>query len=214
MKLMIETLSPRTSELAWRAKSRYSDAYAYHDWKHAEDVMRIVANIADMSIDPYIQAHKDLLVIAGAWHDVDYHIEDLGEYESKELRSADLAARMLPELSDEERDLVTSGIIDTTVEKHPKSGLFGEVLHAADIGYLADDTDRFMERLGLMRVEWGSPDWKTTVDRTCGFGLTVVEEMRPLMQKILKHDEASQWISNIEKNLAYLQAELYNGNLS
>ena len=201
-------------KLSERARSHYIDSLPYHDWRHAEDVMRIVANIADMSIDPDIRANKQLLVIAAAWHDADYHIEDLGAYGTKERRSADLIARMLPELSHAEHELIASAIIDTTVELHPKASMFGEVLHAADVGYFADDTERFMERLRLMREEWGSPDWTTTVERTIGFGKSVIAEAERLMPKILAKEHADAWIARIEHNLNYLESELRNGRLS
>ncbi|MFY9228521.1 MAG: hypothetical protein WAO28_04335 [Candidatus Microsaccharimonas sp.] len=200
-------------ELSARAEVHYPDVLPYHNWDHALDMMSIVANLADRSINPEIIGKRNLLIVTAAWHDADYAVEDLGQFTSKEERSADLAVKSLPELSDEDRELLRSGIIDTTVTKKPKDSLFGEVTHAADLGYFAGSSARFMGRLTLMRQEWGSPSWETTVARTVSFGETVVEEAKELIPKVLSETDAQVWVSRIERNLQNLQTELDAGKL-
>lgn len=195
-------------ELSARAEAHYPNVLPYHNWDHALDMMNIVADIADRSINPEIKDKRNLLIITAAWHDADYAVQDLGEFISKEERSAYLAVKSLPELTAEDADLLFGGIIDTTVSKVPKSNLFGEVTHAADVGYFAASPDRFMNRLNLMREEWGSPSWELTVERTILFGQTVIEETKEFMLKVLSKPDADAWISRIEGNLQRLRIEL------
>src|SRR5690554_3657830 len=124
-------------ELSARAQVHYPDVLPYHNWDHALDMMNIVADLADRSINPEIRDKRNLLIVTAAWHDADYAVEDLGQFISKEERSAHLAVKSLPELSPEDARLLYGGIIDTTVSKIPKNNLFGEVTHAADVGYFA-----------------------------------------------------------------------------
>ena len=195
-------------KLSARAKVHYPNVLPYHNWDHALDMMDIVADLAKRSINPEIRDKQNLLIVTAAWHDADYAIEDLGEFVSKEERSAYLAVRSLPELSTEDSNLLFGGILDTTVGKVPKSNLFGEVTHAADVGYFAASPAHFMERLTRMREEWGSPSWEITVERTISFGQTVAEEARLFMPKVLSESDTDAWISQIENNLKNLKAEL------
>lgn len=192
------------SELSARAEVHYPDVLAYHNWDHALDMMETVANIAERSVHPEIKEKRNLLVVTAAWHDADYALEELGEYVSKEERSAYLAIQSMPELSAEDAALLFEGIIDTTVSKNPKSHLFGEVTHAADVGYFAARREHFMGRLALMREEWGSPEWNVTVERTIAFGRTVIEEAKVWTPKVLSATDADAWIARIEDNLHYL----------
>jgi hypothetical protein len=194
-------------QLSARAEAYYPNVLPYHNWDHARDVMEMVAALADMSIAPEIMTKRSLLVIAAAWHDADYAAELVDQTQTKEERSAALAAKLLPELSGEDRDLLVSGIIDTTVAKKPKANLFGEVLHAADVGYFAAPHTRFMARLVLMRQEWGSPSWEETVSRTVLFGRSVIKEAEELMPRILSRQDADTWIERIKDNLAHLKEQ-------
>lgn len=201
-------------ELSERAKKHYSNSLPYHNWDHALDMMDIVADIADRSIHPEIRGKRNLLIVTAAWHDADYAIEDLGDFESKEARSAELAVKSLPELNQEDRNLLYGGIIDTTVAKHPKGSLFGEVTHAADVGYFAASPARFMGRLILMREEWGAPSWEETVRRTVAFGATVIGEAEHVMPKVLNTADSEAWIVQISTNLENLQTDLEDGKLT
>lgn len=194
-------------ELAARAKRHYTGGLPYHNWQHAQDMMKIIADIADRSIDLEVKNRRNLLVVAAAWHDADYAIEDLGEYDTKEQRSADLAVKSLPELTAEQADLVYSGIIDTTVSKTPKSNLFGEVCHLADVGYFAASYEDFIGRLELIRQEWGSPSWHETAKRTLAFGQTVLAEARAVTPRLLAESDAKAWVEQIQANLDSLQAK-------
>lgn len=214
-KYRMSQLTPKIErELANRAKSHYSYELPYHNWVHARDVMSAVADLADRSTNPEISAYRHLLVIAAAWHDADYHVKEMGAFNTKEERSAELAGRLLPELTESDRALLLSGIIDTTVAKVPKDNLFGEVLHVADVGYLAAPTTHFMGRLALMRREWGSPDWGVTTERTLAFGQTVITDAQELMPKVLSRTDAAMWIAQIRINLVHLSDEFSSGRLS
>ena len=199
--------------LANRAEKHYSDVMQYHNWQHAQDVMASAALLASKSINPEIVQNGPLLVIASAWHDADFHLEGSGEFSTKEERSAELAVKSLPELSQEDKDLLYSGIIDTTVEKTEKDSLFGEAIHVADLGYFAADHEKFMDRLSLLRLEWGSPEWSTTISRTRAFGAHVIEEVQKSIFEILPEGEAVAWLKNIEGNLNYAQTAFDNGEL-
>ncbi len=201
------------TKLSQRAKDHYPNVLPYHNWDHALDMMDIVADLADRSINPEIKDKRNLLILTAAWHDADYAIEDLGNYASKEERSAYLALEKLPELSAENADLVFNGILDTTVSKTPKSSLFGEVTHAADVGYFAAERSRFMGRLALIREEWGSPSWDVTVERTLSFGRLVIEETKEFMPDVLSEADSNAWFTQIEDNLRNLRDDLESGKL-
>lgn len=201
------------TELSERAREYYPNVLPYHNWDHALDMMDIVADLADRSINPEIKNKRNLLVVTAAWHDAQYAIEDLGEFSSKEERSAYLAVKKLPELSAEDAELLFDGIIDTTVSKTPKTNLFGEVTHAADVGYFAATPERFMARLALMRQEWGSPTWDVTIERTVAFGRKIIEDTKEFMPKVLSKEDSDAWISQIVMNLENLQAALNSNTL-
>lgn len=211
---MSDISSELREQFSVRAKVHYPNVLPYHNWDHALDMMDIVARLADRSINPEISGKRNLLVVTAAWHDADYAAENLGEFSSKEERSAYLAVKSLPELSAEDAEMLFGGIIDTTVSKTPKSNLFGEVTHAADIGYFAASPARFMSRLALMREEWGSPSWESTVERTISFGRTAIEEAKEFMPKVLSESDAYAWVSQIESNLQNLRAALDANELS
>lgn len=191
------------NRLTTRAQEHYTDALPYHNWQHARDVMVTASNIAMTSTVPEIFDNRPLLVIAAAWHDADYHLPDVGSV-TKEERSAELAVSLLQELTIEDRDLIASGILDTTVAKTEKDSLFGEVLHVADLGYFANSYPDFLNRLSLMRAEWGSPDWEITKERTLKFGAHVIDETHKSLAKVLPAHAAVEWVDAIRNNLTRL----------
>ena len=199
--------------LCERAEQHYSDALPYHNWAHALEVMELVSFITSRSVVPEIVERQGLLVVAAAWHDADYHIEDLGDFTTKEERSADLAARSLPELVDEDKAILVDAILETTVSRKPKGSIYGEILHAADVGYFATSPDVFMNRVHLRRQELGNPGWSEIVSDTISFGQMVISESQALMPKILSEADADAWISRIPENLDLLRTEFAAGNL-
>ncbi|MFZ1301191.1 MAG: hypothetical protein WAQ27_01260 [Candidatus Microsaccharimonas sp.] len=208
------TISPELQTiLVERARPHYTDALPYHNWAHAQDVMQSAASIVLRSISPEVVRNGPLIAIGTAWHDADYHLEDLGDYSTKEERSAELAVRSLPELNTQQLDVIYSAIIDTTVEKKVKDSLTGEVVHAGDLGYFAAPHPHFMHRLGLMREEWGSPSWGITVERTVAFGGHVITEAQKVMPQLLNAEDADAWVLAIESNLVALQQKYDTGEL-
>lgn len=81
---MSDISSELERRLSARAEVHYPNVLSYHNWDHALDMMKIVANLADRSINPEISGKRNLLVVTAAWHDADYAIEDLGQFASKE----------------------------------------------------------------------------------------------------------------------------------
>ncbi len=193
------------NRLTERAKPHYSDILPYHNWDHAVDVMQSAGSIALRSTSLELKEKAPLLIVAAAWHDADYHLPNDGF--TKEERSARLVLDSLPELTLEDRELIASGIIDTTVAKTTKDTAFGEALHTADLGYFAADYQHFMQRLSLMREEWGSPSWEETITRTVSFGGHVIQEVGKFLPTILSADDANNWLTTIRHNLAQLEEE-------
>lgn len=192
-------------KLCMRAKQYYSDTMLYHNWHHAQDVVDNVRMLVNYSNSPEIIGEGNLLCIAAAWHDADYHVKDLADFATKEERSAALANTKLPELSEEQRALVVGCILDTTVSIKPKSSVFGEVLHIADVGYFAAPIEHFMDRLVYMWQEWGRPDWANAVERTTAFGKEVIDESLALMPQVMPKEKAGAWVEGIRRNLNHLQ---------
>lgn len=201
------------NEFTERAKPYYPEVLPYHNWEHAQDVMAAVGKIAINSDNPEIIDNKSLLIIAAAWHDADYYKDSSPEFETKEQRSAALVMHKLPELSDAELKLISNGIIDTTVDISPKSSLFGDALHIADLGYFAADEAKFMDRLEKMRSEWGSPAWVDVVKRTRTFGHHVMNKIQTPLFQILPREAAHQWLDSIDSNLQSLQIKFEAGRL-
>lgn len=193
--------------LTERARPHYSDTLPYHNWEHAREVMSAAAKIALSTTHPDIARNAHLLVIAAAWHDADFHLEDTSEFASKEERSAALAIENLPELSSEDRGMIASGIIDTTVAKTQKESVFGEALHLADLSYFAADHEHFMNRLLAMHLEWGNVRWDETVKRTLVFGRHVIDEAQKSAFEILPKARAEAWVENIQTNLTSLESK-------
>lgn len=207
-------ISPELQEqLVNRAESHYPNVLPYHNWEHAQDVMSATASLAIRSHNPEIINNKELLVIAAAWHDADYYLDAKPEFKTKEERSAALVMHQLPELSAEQLSIISSAIIDTTVEITPKTSIIGDALHIADLGYFAADEAKFMDRLQKMREEWGGPAWVDVVKRTKMFGHHVIEEIQTPLFQILPHDDAEKWLDSINGNLQNLQQKFEHGRL-
>lgn len=194
-------LSPELRQrLIDRARPHYDSEMPYHNWRHAVDVMHTTEKITGFSTHPEIRENKDLLKVAAAWHDADYHIA-ADEDRTKEERSAALVHFHLFELTERQRMIIANGIIDTTVEKSRKDSLFGAVLHIADVGYLAADHHSFLNRLNLLHAEWGHPRWNETVERTKAFGGQVILEARKTLTEAVSERAAEGWVTMIERNL-------------
>lgn len=188
-------------ELSERARPHYIDTLPYHNWEHARDVMTVAVDIARRSPVSEVSNRGQLLQIAAAWHDADYHVEDPTDHRTKEERSADLVRLHLTQLTASARSDIASAIIDTTVSKTHKDSLLSEALHAADIGYFFATQRHFYRRLSLMRDEWGSPDWQTTAARTIAFGEQLTEEMHDSLPRLLTPSDAESWLSQLSLNL-------------
>jgi hypothetical protein len=184
------------------AEYHYSDDMPYHNWVHALDVIGHADEIADMAESAGNDIDRDALLLSAAWHDTDYHLP-MGQ-ESREERSAILARSRIMWHDPDLADNVAHAIIDTTVDKCPKSSPLGVALHFADVGYLAaPNYQQFFRRLDLMRQEWGVGEdgWRDVSHRTRRFGQTVIEEAREELPQLLSSDDIERWVRRIETNL-------------
>lgn len=211
---MTEQPDARVDEYVERARSYYTmpgsqqaDALPYHNWGHAMDVYWQADELARLSERKVgAQVNRQLLLISAAWHDANYHIPLGKDFESKEYRSAALAQRALPELSEDDRHSIALAIIDTTVERCPKASHLGIALHFADIGYMAaENYEVFLASLTKMREEWGLLSWDETIRRTTTFADNLVSEARTELTQILMQEDVDAWVSRVESNIAKLR---------
>jgi hypothetical protein len=189
------------------AEQHYSDEMPYHDWTHVLDVMGHADELADMAESVGNDLDRDALLLAAAWHDADYHLplEGVG---SREERSAVLARSRIMWHDIYLADDVASAIMDTKVDKSPKSSSLGIALHYADVGYLASPMyGKFFRRLDLMRQEWGAgeDEWDEVTERTCRFGRYVISEAREELIQILSLSDVERWTVRVEINLEDLE---------
>ena len=127
-------------------------------------------------------------------------------FPTKEYRSAAFARLAMPELSEQEQGIIAASIIDTTVNKYPKSSNQGIALHFADIGYMAAPSyDVFLDSLGKMREEWGGLSWNETVTRTTAFAEQLRLEAQSDLARILLAEDLEAWMARLEANIAFLQ---------
>ena len=191
--------------LVERARQYYSDELPYHNWAHAEDVMNNIASLALQSTSLEVIEDTPLAVITGAWHDVQYHERDMRGYATKEQRSATLALRNLPELTNHDRYRLASAIIDTTVAKTQKDSTLGKLVTAGDTGYFAAPYPRFTNRLSLMVEEWGDVSWEQAVERTVKFGNFLIGEEAKNLPDFLPAAVIQARFETIRSNLDTLQ---------
>lgn len=208
---MSELPREQVEEYVGRARQYYQlpgqGALPYHNWGHAVDVCQHADEIAALSQRKRgSQVNRSLLLVAAAWHDAGYHVP-LEGFPTKEYRSAALARLAMPELSEQEQGIIAASIIDTTVNKYPKSSNQGIALHFADIGYMAaPGYDVFLDSLGKMREEWGAPSWDEAVVRTMAFGEQLLLEAQSDLARILTAEDLEAWVARLETNIAFLQA--------
>ncbi len=193
------------STLVERARQHYSDELAYHTWTHAEDVMNNIASLALQSTSLEVIEDTPLAVIAGAWHDVLYHVRDMRGFATKEQRSATLALRSLPELTPDDRYRLASAIIDTTVAKTQKDSTLGKLVTAGDTGYFAAPYPHFTDRLSLMVEEWGDVNWEEAIERTVKFGNFLIGEEAKNLPEFLPPAVIQARFDRIRSNLDTLQ---------
>ncbi len=211
---MSELPSAKVDEYVERARPHYQvpgpeqpDALPYHNWGHAVDVYWQADELAQRSRKRVgAQVNRSLLLVAAAWHDAGYHLP-LDGFPTREHRSAALARQALLELSEVEQGIIASSIIDTTVNKQPKSNHQGIALHFADVGYMAaGNYELFLDSLSKMRQEWGSPSWDDTITRTTSFARDLIDEAETDLSQILTAEDLEVWVARVESNIAMLQA--------
>ena len=190
-------------QLVDRAEQHYSNEMPYHNWSHALDVIGHADEIADMAESAGNALDRDALLLGAAWHDADYHLPlEVGR--SREERSALLARLCIRQYDTYLADRVASAIIDTTVDKRPKSSMLGVALHYADVGYLASSAyGRFFRRLDYMRIEKGVSDdeWRVFADKTRRFGRLVIDRAQEELSQIIGQDGVQVWVGRITDNL-------------
>lgn len=205
---MKESINP----VAARARVHYSESLPYHNWSHARDVMDNVDVLCERAHKFGAQVQRSIMQIAAAWHDAAYHEPMDGTYPTKEERSAALVMSELADLSDQDRRIIASAIIDTTVDKTPKDSTEGVLLHFADIGYFAtEDYSEFLEKLILMRAEWGDVSWDETIHRTKQFAENVIQEALHELPPVIGETETDQWVGRVENNIRQLTANANDG---
>ncbi|MES2631010.1 MAG: hypothetical protein V4611_03565 [Patescibacteria group bacterium] len=200
--------------LSDRAREHYSTVLPYHNWEQARDTMSVAARFAVHSDHPEITDNGPLLIISAAWQGADYYMPDNYKFASKEERAAAAALQSLPELWDEDRELLASGIIDTDVAKTAKDTLFGNALYIATQGYFAGSNKHFVKRIRRIREELKEVPWELTVERTKTLGAQVLAESEKPIFEILPNDEAEQWLESIQENLDYLQHKFDSNKLT
>lgn len=191
-----------------QAEQHYSNEMPYHNWVHALDVIGHADELADMAENAGNALDRDALLLGSVWHDADYHLP-LEEGRSREERSALLARLCIRRYDTYLADSVASAIIDTTVDKHPKSSALGAALHYADVGYLASPAyGQFFRRLNYMRIEKGVGDneWRMFADRTRRFGQFVIDSAEEDLSPIIGQDGVRIWVDRITDNLDRLDA--------
>ncbi len=217
MKAIVESdiSAAERGHLTQLALPHYTAELPYHNAGHATDVMNMVNYLASMSNNDSVAGSRNLLTVAAAWHDADHHLPfPDGQFDTKELRSMALMEKELSgEVSSRQLALLTSAVLDTTVEKTEKSSPFGVALHFADLGYFMMPFPHFTERLQRMHAEWEvlRPQEKqsqaATVERTRVFGKQLIAEAEKDMPSFLPDNKVMELTDRIRSNIQKLDLE-------
>lgn len=127
------------------AQAHYSDTLAYHNWSHAEAVMRDVDLLVDRAAQRGIILARGALHIAAAWHDAGFHEDHVEKgFATKEHYSAHLLEEYIADkpVDFAMRFLMTEAILGTIhgFERHTLDTL---ALHRADVANIGGPYDEF-----------------------------------------------------------------------
>ena len=127
------------------AKAHYSDTLAYHNWSHAEAVMRDVNVLVDRAGERGIILARNALVIATAWHDAGFHEDHIQKgFVTKEHYSAHLLEEYIADkpVDYATRFLMCEAILGT-IHGFERETLNTLVLHRADVANIGGPYDEF-----------------------------------------------------------------------
>ncbi|MDB5179438.1 MAG: hypothetical protein JWN12_70 [Candidatus Saccharibacteria bacterium] len=143
------TFSPdQVDDYVVAAEQHYTPQLDYHNWEHAQDVMRGVDVIADKLEAQGVFIGRNALKIAAAWHDAGFHEDTPESFNSKEEYSAYLLDNFLegkPVEAAVQRMLIRNPIV-ATFHRHPTHRMPAElVLHRADTANIGGPVEGFIE---------------------------------------------------------------------
>ncbi|HEY8885960.1 MAG TPA: hypothetical protein VIM31_00455 [Candidatus Microsaccharimonas sp.] len=171
-----DTFSPdQVEEYIAAAEQHYDSFLNYHNWEHAQDVMRGVDVIADKLEAQGVLIGRNALKIAAAWHDAGFHENTPEEFHSKEEYSAYLLDTFLEDkhVPEAVRVVLMYNPIVATFHKHPAHRNPAElVLHRADTANIGGPVEGFLEANAKIWHEGGghgTQGWLQHVNQTARF---------------------------------------------
>lgn len=127
------------------AQAHYSDTLAYHNWSHAEAVMRDVDILVERASKRGITLAREALQIAAAWHDAGFHEDHTSKgFVTKEHYSAYLLEEYIADkpVDYATRFLMSEAILGT-IHGFDRDTLNTLVLHRADVANIGGPYDEF-----------------------------------------------------------------------
>jgi hypothetical protein len=133
-----------------------ADAYPYHNfYGHVTQTFRDFTHIYHWLEDKGITLNYDLGIIALAYHDANFHLnEKAAGFETKEAYSAHIAGVDLQQFGANRYEVrtVKSAIIATTASESPKTNL-EKAVRLADVGNVSGDPTTFLHNTYLLITE-------------------------------------------------------------
>lgn len=140
-------MSPEQSqEFIQAAEPHYTYDLAYHNWDHAQAVMRDVSDLIDRAGRRGIVLSKQALIVAAAWHDAGFHEDHIAlGFPTKEHYSAFLLDEYLKDkdVSDQEKQFMRDAILGT-IHNSPRETLDTLALHRADVANIGGEYNGFL----------------------------------------------------------------------
>lgn len=127
------------------AQAHYSDTLAYHNWTHAEAVMRDVDILVERAATRGIVLARSALQVAAAWHDAGFHEDHKAKgFVTKEHYSAHLLETYITDKPvDYATRMLMSEAILGTIHGFERESLDALALHRADVANIGGEYEAF-----------------------------------------------------------------------
>jgi len=129
-------------EILFDAEKQYSYELPYHNWDHAKETMVYVQKLAE--VNHLSDFNKSTLMIAAAWHDAGYHINNHG-FKTKEDYSVFLIERELKKHNKSGYITPVKILIESTKHNADRRTKVERIMHIADMYNIGQKYETFID---------------------------------------------------------------------
>jgi hypothetical protein len=191
--------------LCAKAEPYYNPSQPYHNWLHAEAVMRDSLVLLNSSGRWTRHVNRGLLQIAAAWHDAGHDHQDAAHFETKEHYAVHLTMEALKrDLPLRQRKEIAEMILGTRYKAH-RASMDAIALHYGDVYNMGLPYDEFCSHTDRLWQEYGSPPWQEFWQTAAEVIAQTITEGDRELPRIGVDDE--KWLSQAQQNLIRMQQE-------